>query len=135
MTQRYDLRVLGRIAPAQQDQPAKDPDHKQVQQTNRHEAQSCPIPLILPNRRSQAVYRVVNRYTPPPAIGRGTGHLQSAAALLGRPDGPARQSATERERSSRLPDRGPAREETCGNLPTIQRAPMASVIRARASPS
>jgi hypothetical protein len=28
MTQRQDLHVLGRIAPAQQDQPAKDPDHE-----------------------------------------------------------------------------------------------------------
>ena len=37
MAQHQDLRVLRRPAAAQQDQPAGDPDHKQVQQTDRHE--------------------------------------------------------------------------------------------------
>jgi hypothetical protein len=36
MAQHQDLRILGRLAPAQQDQPAEHADHEQVQQTDRH---------------------------------------------------------------------------------------------------
>src|SRR5258708_9925861 len=43
MTEHYDLRILGRLATAEQQQPAKDPDHDQVKQANRHEPRSCPI--------------------------------------------------------------------------------------------
>jgi hypothetical protein len=37
MTEHHDLRVLGRLAPAGQHQPAKDPDRNQVEQTKSHE--------------------------------------------------------------------------------------------------
>ena len=36
MTEHQDLRVLGRLAAAEQDQPAEDPDHDQVEHTERH---------------------------------------------------------------------------------------------------
>jgi hypothetical protein len=62
MTEHHDLRVLGRLAPAQQDQPAEHPDHEQVQQTDRHEPRSCLNPPNPPNRRSRAMYRVLKRY-------------------------------------------------------------------------
>ena len=62
MTQHHDLRVFGRLAPAQQDQPAEHPDHEQVQQTDRHESRSCLNPPIPQNRRSRAIYRVLKRY-------------------------------------------------------------------------
>src|SRR5262249_60210587 len=48
-----DLRVLGRLATAQQDQPAEDPDCDQIQQTDRHRPRSCRSPPTLPNRSSQ----------------------------------------------------------------------------------
>jgi hypothetical protein len=54
VTQDHDLRVLGRLATAQQDQPAEHPDHDQIQQTDRHEARSCPNPSTTPNRRRAA---------------------------------------------------------------------------------
>ena len=44
VAQDQDLRVLGRLSAAQQDQPAEDPGHDQVQQTGRHEPRSCPNP-------------------------------------------------------------------------------------------
>ncbi len=37
MTEHHDLRMLGRLAAAEQHQPAKDPDHDQVEQSKRHE--------------------------------------------------------------------------------------------------
>jgi hypothetical protein len=40
MTEHHDLRILGRLAAAQQEQPAKDPDHDQVEQTKNHEPRS-----------------------------------------------------------------------------------------------
>jgi hypothetical protein len=45
MTERHDLRILGRLAAAQQ-QPAKDPDHDQVEQTKSHEPRSWRNQLI-----------------------------------------------------------------------------------------
>jgi hypothetical protein len=36
MTQHHDLGVLGRLAAAQQWQPAKDPDHDQVEKAKEH---------------------------------------------------------------------------------------------------
>src|SRR5260221_7321318 len=63
MTEHYDLRILGRLATAEQQQPAKDPDHDQVEQANRHEPRSCPILLIRPNCRSQHLRRVLKRYS------------------------------------------------------------------------
>ena len=53
MTEHHDLRILGRLAAAQQHKPAKDPDHDQIQEAKRHEPRSCPSQLIRPNRRSQ----------------------------------------------------------------------------------
>jgi hypothetical protein len=47
MTEHHDPRILRRLAAAQQHQPAKDPDHDQVEQPDTHEARSCrnqPIP-------------------------------------------------------------------------------------------
>jgi hypothetical protein len=40
MTQHHELRVLGRLGAAEQHQPAKDPDHDQVEQTKSHEPRS-----------------------------------------------------------------------------------------------
>src|SRR5436190_22372000 len=62
MTEHDDLRILRRLAAAQQDQPAKDPDRDQIQQTNRHEPRSCPSPLTRPNGSSEGVHRVLKRY-------------------------------------------------------------------------
>ena len=42
MTEHHDLRILGRLAAAQQQQPAEDPDHDQVEQAKRHKPRSCP---------------------------------------------------------------------------------------------
>jgi hypothetical protein len=53
MTEHHDLRILGRLAAAKQRQPAKDPDHDQIQEAKGHEPRSCPSLLIRPNRRSQ----------------------------------------------------------------------------------
>jgi hypothetical protein len=50
MTQDDNLRVLGRLAPAQQAQPSEHADRDQVQQTDRHEPRSCPNPPAAPNR-------------------------------------------------------------------------------------
>ena len=62
MAQHQDLRVLRCLAAAQQDQPARHPDHDQIQQTDRHEPRSCLSPSAEPNRSSQALYRVLKRY-------------------------------------------------------------------------
>jgi hypothetical protein len=62
MTQHQDLRVLRRLAAAQQHQPPKDPDHDQVEQANRHRPRSCRNQPIRPNRRSQHPWRVLTRY-------------------------------------------------------------------------
>jgi hypothetical protein len=43
MTEHHDLRVLGRLAAAEQHQPAEDPDHDQVEQTKGHKPRSCAI--------------------------------------------------------------------------------------------
>ena len=64
VTQHHDLGILGRLAAAQQDQPAKDPGRDQIQQTDTHEPRSCPNPLIRPNRSSQTMHRVLKRYRP-----------------------------------------------------------------------
>ncbi len=61
VTEDHDLRVLGRLAAAQQEQPAKDPDRDQIQEAKRHKPGSCPSLLIRPNRRSQPLRRVLKR--------------------------------------------------------------------------
>lgn len=62
MVHHQDLRVLRRLAAAQQGQPPEHPDHKQVQQTDRHELRSCPSSPTKPNRSSQTLHRVLKRY-------------------------------------------------------------------------
>ncbi len=62
VTENYDLGVLGSLAAAQQHQPAKDPDHDQVEQTKEHEPRSCRNQLIGPNTSSQHPQRVLKRY-------------------------------------------------------------------------
>src|SRR5262249_14232793 len=62
MTQHHDLRILGRLAPAEQHQPAKDPDRDQVEQAKSHEPRSWRNQLTQPNRRSQHLRRVLKRY-------------------------------------------------------------------------
>ena len=52
MTENHDLGVRGRLAAAQQHQPAKDPDHDQVEEAKGHKLRSCRNQLIGPNRRS-----------------------------------------------------------------------------------
>ncbi len=58
MTEHHDLRILGRLAAAQQHQPAKDPDHDQVEQAKGHKPRSCRREPIRPNRSSQHLRRV-----------------------------------------------------------------------------
>jgi hypothetical protein len=41
MTVHHDLCVLGRLAAAEQRQPAEDPDHDQVEQAKGHRSRSC----------------------------------------------------------------------------------------------
>jgi hypothetical protein len=48
MTQHHDLRVLGRLAAAEQHQPTKDPDREQVEQTKSHEPRSWRNQLTRP---------------------------------------------------------------------------------------
>lgn len=50
------------MAPAQQDQPAKDPDHEQVQQTDRHEPRSCLNSRIPAKSQVTGHVLVLNRY-------------------------------------------------------------------------
>jgi hypothetical protein len=63
MTEHHDLRVLGRLAAAEQHQPAEDPDHDQVEQAKGHKPRSCRNRLIQPICRSQHLRRVLKRYT------------------------------------------------------------------------
>jgi hypothetical protein len=63
VAQHHDLRVLGGLVAAQHDQPAEDPDHDQVQETDRHEPRSCPNSPIRANRRSPPLQRVLERYS------------------------------------------------------------------------
>jgi hypothetical protein len=49
MTEHHDLGILGRLAAAQQHQPAEDPDHDEVEQAKGHEPRSCRKWLIQAN--------------------------------------------------------------------------------------
>ncbi len=62
MAENHDLRVFGRLAAAEQHQPAEDPDHDQVEQAKGHKPRSCRNQAILPNSRSQYLRRVLKRY-------------------------------------------------------------------------
>jgi hypothetical protein len=53
MAEHHDLSVLGRLAAAQQEQPAKDPDDGEIHQSDRHSPRSCLIAVSAPNRRSR----------------------------------------------------------------------------------
>ena len=59
----HDLRLLVRLAAAEQRQPAEDPDHDQVEQANGHKPRSCRNQLIGANSRSRDQRRVLNRYS------------------------------------------------------------------------
>jgi hypothetical protein len=48
MTENHDLRILGRMAAAEQHQPAEDPDHDQVEQAKGHKPRSCRNRLTRP---------------------------------------------------------------------------------------
>jgi hypothetical protein len=43
----HNLRVLGCLAAAKQDQPAEDPDRDQIHQTDEHKPRSCRNPSAL----------------------------------------------------------------------------------------
>jgi hypothetical protein len=62
MSEHQDLGVLRRLAAAQQEQPAEDPEHDQIQKAKRHKPPSCPNIASWPNRRSQPLCRVLKRY-------------------------------------------------------------------------
>jgi Group II intron, maturase-specific domain len=62
MTQHHDLRILRRLAAAPQRQPAKDPDHDQIQEAKTHRPRSCPNPIIRTNRRSLPPCPVLKRF-------------------------------------------------------------------------
>jgi Integrase core domain len=53
-------RSLDGAAPLRQ--PAKDPDHDQIEEAKRHKPRSCPNMVIRPNCRSQSLRRVLKRY-------------------------------------------------------------------------
>ena len=63
MAENHDLRVFGRLAAAEQHQPAEDPGHDQVEQAKGHKPRSCRNQPIRPNSRSQHLRRVLKRYT------------------------------------------------------------------------
>jgi hypothetical protein len=52
MAQHGDLGILRRLAAAEQEQPAKDPDDDEIQKSDRHRPRSCLITVSRPNRRS-----------------------------------------------------------------------------------
>ena len=62
MAENHDFRVFGRLAAAEQHQPAEDPGHDQVKQAKRHKPRSCRNQPIRPNSRSQYLMRVLKRY-------------------------------------------------------------------------
>ena len=62
VTEHHDLRVFGRLAAAEQHQPAKDPNRDQVEQAKGHKPRSCRNRLIRPNRRSQYLRRILKRH-------------------------------------------------------------------------
>jgi hypothetical protein len=138
MTEHNDLRVLRRLAAAQQDQPAENPNHDQIQQTDRHEPRSCRNPPTLPNRSSQAMRRVLERYRRVVFAGQTAGDLLTADPELDEVDrigwgvysratsGPA--PASQRASKASQPNtrsaqvwQAPARDLT--NRPPIRRSP------------
>lgn len=62
MTEHHDLGVLRRLAAAQQEQPAKDLGHGEIQKSDRHRPRSCLITGGWPNRRSQTLLRVLGQH-------------------------------------------------------------------------
>src|ERR1019366_4880960 len=83
-----DLRVLGRLAAAQQHEPAEYPDGHQVEQTKSHEPRSWRNQLIQPNRSSQRLRRVLKRYRPSPrAANRPRDRPRHRGVLRGGPRG------------------------------------------------
>ena len=74
MTHHHDLRVLGRLAAAQKQQPGEDPDHDQVEEAKIHKPRSWPNLVIRPNRGSQLPRRVLTRYRASNSAGQGRGY-------------------------------------------------------------
>src|ERR1022692_367919 len=62
MTEHHDLRILGRLAAAEQHQPAKDPNDDEVEQAKGRKSRSCRNQPIRLSRRSPRLRRVLNRY-------------------------------------------------------------------------
>ena len=62
MTEHHDLRILDASLRPSSHQPAKDPDHDQVEQAKGHKPRSCRNQLVRPIRRSQYLRRVLKRY-------------------------------------------------------------------------
>ena len=120
MTEHHDLRILGRLAAAQQHQPAKDPDHDQVEQAKGHKPRSCRNQPIRPNRSSQHLRRVLKRYRSPDARA-GTGSLicRKPAVFRGRGwagwrvSSSASSAATGAVRVARGPGSGTRRPVRC----------------------
>jgi hypothetical protein len=63
VAEHHDLGVFRRLAAAQQEQPAKDAGHDEVEKSNRHSPRSCLITVSGPNRSSRPPHRVLERYT------------------------------------------------------------------------
>jgi hypothetical protein len=63
MAEHHDLGVLGRLAAAQHEQPAKDAGYDEIQESDQHSPRSCLIAVSGPNRRSRPPHRVLERYT------------------------------------------------------------------------
>ena len=72
----HDLRILGTLAAAQQHQPAKDPDHEQIEEPERHRPAILPQPAHLaesqvtsPPSSSDAVHATSHTDLPGPGAG------------------------------------------------------------------
>lgn len=79
--QHQDLHIVGRLTAAQQEQPARHPDHDQIQQTDRYERRSCPNSPTTPNHSSQGLRHVLKQYRLAARSGTGPLHQQQGGVI------------------------------------------------------
>src|SRR5215472_4362016 len=80
MTEHHDFRILGCLVAAQQEQPAKYPDHDQVEETRRHKSRSCP----------NSASGQTAGHDPCPVLKRYTRHRGLSGGAANSPDSPTR---------------------------------------------
>src|SRR5690348_7461220 len=119
VTEHDDLRVLGRLATAQQYQPHEDLGHDQVQQTDRHKPRSCRNSLNLPNHSSRALRRDLERYTP-----RGEGLCQDMYQM---PRGRLADLDQAGQPEQRDQCREQRQEPVVGQAPSVHRSSLSSL--------